>query len=98
MRYYNLCSTLLGLCILTSFANAQFGFGGPKGPEPKAVRSDVQYIRCEVCQQLAKQAYRQAAAFKKEAAQKKAKHERKASLSPTSTIFLAWSYIHYEER
>ena len=62
-------------------AYAQFGFGGggPKGPEPKAVRSDIQYIKCEVCENLAKQAYRQAGAFKKAAAQKKAKHERKVS-------------------
>ena len=64
-----------------SVANAQFDFGGKKGPEAKAVKGDVQYIKCEVCEQLAKQAYRQAGAFKKAAAEKKAKHERKVTAS-----------------
>lgn len=37
----------------------------------------MKFIRCQVCEQLAKQAYRQISAFKKEAAEKKMKHERK---------------------
>ena len=65
-------------------ALGQFGFGGPagaKGPEPKAVRSDIPFIKCEVCEHLAKQAYRQAGAFRKAAAEKKMKHERKVKAS-----------------
>lgn len=67
----------LCLLLLAAQCNAQFGMGKPSGPEAKAVRSDLQYIRCEVCEQLAKQAYRQVSAFKKEAAEKKMKHQRK---------------------
>ena len=68
---------LLGLLLLATQCRAQFGFGKPSGPEAKPVRSDLQYIKCDVCEQLAKQAYRMAGAFKKEAAEKKMKHERK---------------------
>lgn len=69
----------LALCLLlfAAHCSAQFGMGKPSGPEAKAVRSDVKFIKCEVCEQLAKQAYRQVSAFKKEAAEKKMKHERK---------------------
>ena len=68
---------ITALILILPATLAQFGFGGPKGPEPKAVRSDIPFIRCEVCENLAKQAYRQAGAFKKETAEKKMKHERK---------------------
>ena len=68
---------ILATSLILPSTLAQFGFGGPKGPEPKAVRSDIPFIRCEVCEHLAKQAYRQVGAFKKEAADKKMKHERK---------------------
>lgn len=67
--------------LVLPLALGQFGFGGPKGPEAKAVRSDIPFIKCEVCEHLAKQAYRQAGAFKKAAAEKKMKHERKVPLS-----------------
>ncbi len=68
---------LLCLLLSASWCSAQFGMGKPSGPEATAVRSDVKYIKCEVCEQLAKQAYRQVSAFKKESAAKKLKHERK---------------------
>lgn len=68
---------LLALFLQISSMQAQFGMGGPKGPEPTAVRGDIKYIRCDVCEHLAKQAFRQAGAFKKELAQKTMKHERK---------------------
>lgn len=68
---------LLSVLLLATHSKAQFGMGKPPGPEAQAVRSDLKYIRCEVCEQLAKQAYRQVSAFKKEAAEKQMKHERK---------------------
>jgi hypothetical protein len=39
-------------------ANAQFGApGAKKGPVARAVKSDVKYIKCEVCEQLAEAAH-----------------------------------------
>ena len=53
------------LCLLSS-ALAQFGgFGGPAAKEAiPAVKSDLPYIRCSVCEALAKNAYRQIKAAK----------------------------------
>ena len=54
-------------CIsLLSSASAQFGgFGGPAAKESiPAVKSDLPYIRCSVCEALAKNAYRQIKAAK----------------------------------
>ena len=54
-------------CIsLLSSALAQFGgFGGPAAKETvPAVKSDLPYIRCSVCEALAKNAYRQIKAAK----------------------------------
>lgn len=54
-------------CIsLLSSASAQFGgFGGPAAKEAiPAVKSDLPYIRCSVCEALAKNAYRQVKAAK----------------------------------
>lgn len=73
---------LIALILTATLSKAQFGFGGPKGPEATAVRSDIPFIKCEVCEHLAKQAYRQAGAFKKAASEKKLKHERKVVFWP----------------
>lgn len=85
----------LCLLLLAAQCNAQFGMGKPSGPEAKAVRSDLQYIRCEVCEQLAKQAYRQVSAFKKEAAEKKMKHQRKVALPLVQLLpcFEGWQQL-----
>ena len=60
-------------CLLASVvtfvasANAQFGgLGGPAQPEATAVKSDIKYIKCEVCQLVAKHAYRQVKAAETE--------------------------------
>lgn len=58
---------LLGVCLvalcLLHLAAAQFGgmpgMGGmPEPPKVLAVKSDVQYIKCQACEALVKQAYR----------------------------------------
>ena len=53
------------MCLLSS-VSAQFGgFGGPAAKEAvPAVKSDLPYIRCSVCEALAKNAYRQIKAAK----------------------------------
>ena len=79
---------ILAMFLILPSSLAQFGFGGKKGPEPVAIRSDIPFIRCEVCEHLAKQAYRQAGAFKKEAAEKKMKHERKVCKRLLDIVYL----------
>lgn len=55
-----LCCTAL-VCLL-QLAAAQFGgmpgMGMPEQPKAHAVKSDVQYIKCQACEALVKQAYR----------------------------------------
>lgn len=34
------------------------GMGGPEPPKATAVKSDVQYIKCQACEAFVKQAYR----------------------------------------
>ena len=46
----------VALCALVACAGAQFN---PSKPAAKPVKSDVKYIRCQVCELLAKNAYRQ---------------------------------------
>lgn len=55
-----LCALLACSCLVHLTA-AQFGMPGMGGPEPPkaaAVKSDVQYIKCQTCEALVKQAYR----------------------------------------
>jgi hypothetical protein len=54
------CTALV--CLL-QLASAQFGggmpgMGMPEQPKAHAVKSDVQYIKCQACEALVKQAYR----------------------------------------
>lgn len=52
--------TLLALCATccdAQFGGMGMGMGGE--PEATAVKSDLPYIRCQVCETLAKNAYRQ---------------------------------------
>lgn len=53
----------LALVFLAS-ANAQFGGGFGGAPEAAPVKSDLPYIRCGVCEALAKHAFRQVKAVK----------------------------------
>ena len=46
--------------LLAVTAQAQFGgMGGPQQPAFKPVKSDIPYIKCQVCEQMAKAAFRQ---------------------------------------
>ncbi len=47
------------LAFLASCASAQFGGGFGGAPEAAPVKSDLPYIRCGVCEALAKHAFRQ---------------------------------------
>lgn len=49
------CGALLALALLVTQASAQFG----GEPEASPVKSDLPYIRCAVCETVAKNAYRQ---------------------------------------
>ena len=66
MRRHRWCLLALAVALVAS-ASAQFGGrGGPAQPEATAVKSDIKYIKCEVCQLVAKHAYRQVKAAEKE--------------------------------
>jgi hypothetical protein len=55
-----LCAVLACSCLVQLTA-AQFGMPGmgmDKPPKAAAVKSDVQYIKCQACEALVKQAYR----------------------------------------
>lgn len=53
--------TFLVVC-LSPYAFAQFN---PSKPPAKPVKSDIKYIKCQVCELLAKNAYRQVNDLKK---------------------------------
>ena len=51
---------VLVVALVVPIAVAQFGgMGGPKQPTFKPVKSDIPFIKCQVCEQLAKAAFRQ---------------------------------------
>lgn len=51
---------LLLLAVLICTATVQGQFGGPAAkPAAKAVKSDVKYIKCQVCEAIAKHAIRE---------------------------------------
>ena len=55
-----LACLLACLAAILAPSRAQFGgMGGPQQPTFKAVKSDLPFIRCQVCEQLAKAAVRQ---------------------------------------
>ena len=49
----------VALLLLSAPASGQFGGMPASRPEPKAVKADVPYISCQVCELVAKNAYRQ---------------------------------------
>lgn len=52
---------VLSAALLAHLAAAQFGMPGmgmPEEPKAAAVKSDVQYIKCQACEAFVKQAYR----------------------------------------
>ena len=56
---------LLAVLICTATAQGQFGGPGAK-PTAKAVKSDVKYIKCQVCEAIAKHAIREVKAMREE--------------------------------
>ena len=63
----NLQRLLLLLAVLMCTATAQGQFGGPGAKaSAKAVKSDVKYIRCQVCEAIAKHAIREVKAMREE--------------------------------
>ena len=69
------CGAVLALALLVTQASAQFG----GEPEAAPVKSDLPYIRCAVCEAVAKNAYRQV-----KAARDALKPGKKVSPSPVS--------------
>ena len=59
-----LFGAFLALAILATCASAQFGGGFGGAPEASPVKTDLPYIRCGVCEALAKHAFRQVKAAK----------------------------------
>ena len=59
------CALLAVACMLAEPSRAQFG-GPPPPPSIPPVKSDLPYIRCGVCEALAKNAYRQVKAAREE--------------------------------
>ena len=58
---------LLLVAVLICTATAQGQFGGPGAkPTAKAVKSDVKYIKCQVCEAIAKHAIREVKAMREE--------------------------------
>ena len=58
---------VLAVSVAGPLAQAQFGgMGGPQQPTFKPVKSDVPFIKCAVCEQLAKAAIRQTKAARDE--------------------------------
>lgn len=53
-----LCAVLVGLLQLTAAQFGMPGMGMPEQPKAAAVKSDVQYIKCQACEAFVKQAYR----------------------------------------
>lgn len=80
-------SLALVLCILLS-ANAQFN---PSKPAAKPVKSDIKYIKCQVCELLAKNAYRQVKDLQKtlKANQKVSIRQQLSKQSPRSLLISA---------
>jgi hypothetical protein len=53
-----LCTVLACLVQLSAAQFGMPGMGMPEQPKAAAVKSDVQYIKCQACEALVKQAYR----------------------------------------
>lgn len=72
MRLRPCLAALAALAVLLSVADAEIGiagFGDGKGqdiPGTAAVKNDIPYIKCEVCNLVGKHAYRQVKAAEKE--------------------------------